>query len=89
MAIDQRNISSQLRMMDDGALRQYAAMHKSDPYIFPLAFQESQNRQKLRINSQAKAAGQEMPKVNDAALMTSPRRAGHQQPACSQHAAYG
>jgi hypothetical protein len=69
MAIDQRNISSQLRMMDDRALQQYASMHKSDPYIFPLAFQESQNRQKLRMSGQAKAAGQEMPKVNDAALM--------------------
>ncbi len=67
--------------MDDGALRQYAAMHKSDPYIFPLAFQESQNRQKLRINSQAKAAGQEMPKVNDAALMAmTPQAAPPQAP---------
>jgi hypothetical protein len=69
MAIDQRNISSQLRMMDDRALQQYAAMHKNDPYVFPLAFQESQNRQKLRMNSQAQMAGQEQPKVADAALM--------------------
>ena len=69
MAIDQRNISSQLRMMGDPELRQYAAMHKNDPYIFPLAFQESQNRQKIRMSGQARMAGQEMPKVNDAALM--------------------
>ena len=69
MAIDQRDITSQLRMMDDRALQQYAAMHKSDPYIFPLAFQESQNRQKVRMNSQARMAGQEQPKVADAALM--------------------
>lgn len=69
MAIDQRNISSQLRMMNDRALQQYAAMHKNDPYIFPLAFQESQNRQKLRMSGQAQMAGQEPPKVNDAALM--------------------
>jgi len=69
MAIDQRNISSQLRMMDDRTLQKYAAMHKSDPYIFPLAFQESQNRQKLRMSGQAQMAGQEPPKVNDAALM--------------------
>jgi hypothetical protein len=35
MAIDQRDITSQLRMMGDPELRQYAAMHKNDPYIFP------------------------------------------------------
>ena len=69
MAIDQRDITSQLRMMDDRALQQYAAMHKSDPYVFPLAFQESQNRQKLRMSGQARMAGQEQPKVADAALM--------------------
>ena len=69
MAIDQRDITSQLRMMDDRALQQYAAMHKADPYIFPLAFQESQNRQKVRMSGQAQMAGQEQPKVADAALM--------------------
>jgi hypothetical protein len=53
MAIDQRDITSQLRMMDDRALQQYAAMHKNDPYIFPLAFQESQNRQRVRMDGQA------------------------------------
>ena len=69
MAIDQRDITSQLRMMDDRALQQYAAMHKNDPYVFPLAFQESQNRQRIRMSSQAQMAGQEQPKVADAALM--------------------
>ena len=69
MAIDQRDITSQLRMMGDPELRQYAAMHKNDPYIFPLAFQESQNRQRVRMSGQAQMGGQEMPKVNDAALM--------------------
>jgi len=81
MAIDQRDITSQLRMMDDRALQQYAAMHKNDPYVFPLAFQESQNRQKVRMSSQAQMAGQEMPKVNDAALMAmSPQAAPQQAP---------
>jgi hypothetical protein len=69
MAIDQRDITSQLRMMDDRALQQYAAMHKNDPYVFPLAFQESQNRQRVRMDGQARMAGQEQPKVNEAALM--------------------
>jgi len=69
MAIDQRNISASLRMMGDRALQQYAAMHKNDPYIFPLAFQESQNRQAVHASKAAQMAGREMPKVNDAALM--------------------
>jgi hypothetical protein len=81
MAIDQRDITSQLRMMDDRALQQYAAMHKNDPYVFPLAFQESQNRQKIRMSGQAQMGGQEMPKVNDAALMAmSPQTAPPQAP---------
>jgi hypothetical protein len=68
MAIDQRDVSSKLRFMDDRALQQYAAMHKSDPYIFPLAFQESQNRQKLRMSQQAQTGAQPQPKVADQAL---------------------
>jgi hypothetical protein len=68
MAIDQRDVSSTLRFMDDRALQQYAALHKNDPYIFPLAFQESQNRQKLRMNQQAQAGAQPQPKVADQAL---------------------
>jgi hypothetical protein len=67
--LDQRDISADLRMMDDRALQQYAAMHKNDPYVFPLAFQESQNRQRLRASKSAQAAGQVAPKTNDAALM--------------------
>jgi hypothetical protein len=76
MAIDQRDVSSKLRFMDDRALQQYAAMHKSDPYIFPLAFQESQNRQRLRMQQQAQAGAQEQPKVADQALaQMSPQQA--------------
>ena len=67
--LDQKDISGDLRMMDDRALQQYAALHKSDPYIFPLAFQESQNRQRLRASKLAQTAGQVAPKTNDAALM--------------------
>jgi hypothetical protein len=68
MAIDQRDVSSTLRFMDDRALQQYAAMHKNDPYIFPLAFQESQNRQRLRMGQQGAQGMQPQPKVNDQAL---------------------
>jgi hypothetical protein len=68
MAIDQRDVSSTLRFMDDRALQQYAAMHKNDPYIFPLAFQESQNRQRLRMSQQGAQGMQPQPKVADQAL---------------------
>jgi hypothetical protein len=79
MAIDQKNISASLRMMDDRVLQQYAAMHKNDPYIFPLAFQESQNRKALNASKAAQMGGQEMPKVNDAALMAMAPQAAPQQ----------
>ena len=68
MSIDQRNIMSNLRMMPDADLRRYAEMHKKDPYIFPLAFQESQDRQQMRAGQQAQMAGMEQPKVVDQAL---------------------
>jgi hypothetical protein len=68
MSNDQRDVSSTLRFMDDRALQQYAAMHKNDPYIFPLAFQESQNRQRLRMSQQRQAGAQPQPKVADQAL---------------------
>jgi hypothetical protein len=75
MAIDQRDVSSTLRFMKDDVLQQYAAMHKNDPYIFPLAFQESQNRQRLRMQQQTAQGMQPQPKVNEQALaqMAPPR----------------
>ena len=68
MSNDQQNISSTLAFMKDDVLQQYAAMHKSDPYIFPLVFQESQNRKRVRMNQQMQMAGQQQPKVNEQAL---------------------
>jgi hypothetical protein len=75
MSNDQRDISSTLRFMDPQTLRQYGEMHKENPYIFPLVFQESQNRQRLNMNQQMQMAGQQQPKVNEQALaqMAPPR----------------
>jgi tetratricopeptide (TPR) repeat protein len=53
MAMNPQNVLSSLRMMSDQQLQQYAAMHKNDPFIFPLAFQESQTRKQMRSESQA------------------------------------
>jgi hypothetical protein len=66
MAMNPQNVLSQLRMMSDPQLQQYAAMHKDDPFIFPLAFQESQTRKQMRSESQAMQPPQ--PKVTEQAL---------------------
>lgn len=60
---DQTSITSKLRLMPDVELAKYAAMHKQDPFIFPLAFQESQTRQHVRLAQQAHNA--QAPKVVD------------------------
>lgn len=65
MAMNPTSIMSELRMKSDKELQDFAAMHKNDPFIFPLAFQESQTRQRMRTAEQAKAAGQNQPKVVD------------------------
>ena len=62
-------ITSTLRMMPDQQLQQYAAMHKDDPYIFPMAFAESNARKEMRASQQAQAMGQQQPKVVDQDLM--------------------
>lgn len=62
-------ITSTLRMMPDQQLQQYAAMHKNDPYIFPMAFAESNARKQARAAQQAQGMGQQQPKVVDQDLM--------------------
>jgi len=57
------NVTSTLRMMSDAQLAQYAQMHQNDPYIFPLAFQESQDRKNMRAQQMAKQTGQAQPPV--------------------------
>jgi hypothetical protein len=66
--IDVNQITSTLRGMPDQQLQQYAAMHKSDPYILSLAVSESNQRKKMRMAAQGQGGGQQMPKVADAAI---------------------
>jgi len=63
MAMNPQNVLSQLRMMDDQQLQQYAAMHKNDPYIMALALSESNRRKQMREGAQM--AAPEQPKVVD------------------------
>jgi len=46
-------LMADLRMKSDKQLFDYAQMHKDDPYIFPMAFQESNARKKLRAAQNA------------------------------------
>jgi len=75
MMLAPHNVTSTLRMMSDAQLAQYAQMHQNDPYIFPLAFQESQDRKNMRAQQMAKQTGQAQPPVNqqDLAQMMPPR----------------
>jgi hypothetical protein len=57
-------LMAQLRMMPDQQLVQYAQMHKNDPYIFPMAFQESNTRKQMRAAAQ-NAQAVPAPKVVD------------------------
>jgi len=79
MAIPNVNqITSTLRTMGDAQLKQYASMHKNDPYILPMAIAESNARKQVRLQAQAKMAGQPQQKVADTniAEMTAPTQGG-------------
>jgi hypothetical protein len=79
MAIPNINqITSTLRMMGDTQLQQYAAMHKNDPYILPMAIAESNARKQTRAQAQAKMAGQPQQKVaeQEIAEMSAPQGGG-------------
>ena len=47
-----QQITSRLAGMSDSQLQQYAAMHKDDPYILPLAKSEFDRRQQIRASGQ-------------------------------------
>ena len=52
LAPNPTQLMAKLRMMPDQELFQYAQMHQSDPYIFPLTFQESNARKAARSAQQ-------------------------------------
>lgn len=59
-------LTSQMAKMSDAQLRQYAQLHKTDPYTLALAASESKRRSQLRAAGQQQAAQQ--PTVADQAL---------------------
>ena len=58
-------ITARLRGMEDPELQKYAMMHKNNPYILPLAVNESSTRKEVRAAKQAEMLGQQQPKVVD------------------------
>jgi hypothetical protein len=66
--INVQQITSQLARLPDQALRQYAQMHKNDPYIMALALSESNRRKQMREGAQANVP--EQPKVVDQAIQS-------------------
>ena len=79
MAIPNINqITSTLRTMGDAQLKQYASMHKDDPYILPMAIAESNARKQMRSQAQAKMAAQPQQKIADQeiAQMSAPTQGG-------------
>lgn len=69
MAVPNVNqITSILRTMGDAQLKQYAAMHKNDPYILPMAIAESNARKQVRSQAQARMAAQPQQKVAEASI---------------------
>lgn len=67
--INADHITARLRMMSDAELQKFAEMHKQDPYMFPLAFNESNVRKQTRMQQGAQQ-GQPQPPVNEQALQT-------------------
>jgi len=65
--INANQITSRLRMMSDQELQRFAEMHKQDPYMFPLAFNESNMRKEMRAAPQGQGAAPQAP-VNQQAL---------------------
>ena len=61
-------LTSQMAKMSDAQLRQYAQLHKTDPYTLALAASESRRRAQLRAAGQQQGAQGQQPTVADQAL---------------------
>ena len=74
LAPNPTQLMAKLRMMPDQELFQYAQMHQSDPYIFPLTFQES-NARKAARSAQQMQPGQPPKVVQQDLQQMAPQRA--------------
>lgn len=74
LAPNPTQLMATLRMMPDQELFQYAQIHQSDPYIFPLTFQES-NARKAARSAQQMRPGQPPKVVQQDLQQMAPQRA--------------
>lgn len=68
MTLNVKNIEDRMQLMHDNELQQFAAMHKNDPYILPLALQEAERRRKAKVAQGMQYVGQQQPTVADQAV---------------------
>jgi hypothetical protein len=61
-------LTSRMAKMSDAQLRQYAQIHKNDPYTLALAASESKRRAQLRAAAQQQATQPQQPTVADQAI---------------------
>jgi len=80
-----QTLEDRMMLMKPHELQQFAAMHKNDPYVLPLAMKISDMRRKLSVAEGMKYAGKQQPTVADQAIASiNPQQAAPQQAAPQQ-----
>jgi muramidase (phage lysozyme) len=60
-----QTLEDRMILMEPAELQKFAAMHKNDPYVLPLALKVSEMRNKLKVAEGMKYAGVKQPTVAD------------------------
>ena len=75
-----QTLEDRMMLMEPADLQKFAAMHKNDPYVLPLALKISDMRNKLKVAEGMKYAGVKQPTVADQAIAgINPQAAPQQQ----------
>jgi hypothetical protein len=79
-----QTLEDRMMLMEPAELQKFAAMHKNDPYVLPLALKISDMRNKLKVAEGMKYAGVKPPTVADQAIAGINQQAAPQQAAPQQ-----
>jgi len=79
-----QTLEDRMMLMEPAELQKFAAMHKNDPYVLPLAMKISDMRNKLKVAEGMKYAGVKQPTVADQAIASINPQAAPQQAAPQQ-----
>lgn len=63
-----QTLEDRMMLMEPADLQKFAAMHKNDPYVLPLALKISDMRNKLKVAEGMKYAGVKQPTIADQAI---------------------